>query len=72
MTLGLGFAIIFGVMILIAVVAWVISAGARTKNKKESEKSMPQGTDQSDFAKLLQDKYRAERDSGEFTRQSFD
>jgi len=59
-------------MILIGVIAWVASAATRTKNKRESAESLPEGTDQSDFAKLLQDKYKAERDSGEFTRQSFD
>lgn len=71
MDIFIGFAIIFGAMVLLCVVAVIIYKVINVKNKHESAASLPQGTDQSEYARLLQDKYKGERDNGEFQRQGF-
>lgn len=71
MTPLIGFGIIVGVMILLCIIAIISYSIISAKNKHESSSSIPEGTDQSEFAKMLQDKYRTERDNGEFTRQDF-
>lgn len=61
--------IIIGVVMLVLVsAAGIIYYISNTSKKRASHKSLPKGADSSEFAKLLQDKYRAERDSGEFER----
>lgn len=65
------FAIIGAVMVSIIVVAAVIYYTGQAKRTSESKKSLPKGADSSDFGKALQDKYRAERDSGDFKRADF-
>ena len=64
----IGLGIIVGVMVLLCIAAVIVYRVLNAKNKMDSSSSLPQGTDQSDFAKMLQDKYKAERDSGEFKR----
>ena len=71
MDIFIAFGIIFGVMILIVVGAAIAYSINNAKTRSESKKSMPQGADSSDFARMLQDKYKAERDNGEFKRPDF-
>ena len=68
MNILMGFGIIFGVMVILCIAAVIVYSIVNTKNKNIASNSLPDGTDQSDFAKVLQDKYKAERDSGEFRR----
>jgi hypothetical protein len=68
----LGFGIIFGFMILMCIAAVVVYNVVILRNSHESSASIPEGTDQSDYARMLQDKYKAERDSGDFKRKEFD
>ena len=71
MDILIAFGIIFGVMIALCVAAVIVYKIVSTKNKIQSSQSMPQGADSSNFARILQDKYKAERDSGEFKRPDF-
>lgn len=64
----IGFGIIIAVMVVLCIAAVVVYRVIVAKNQKEAANSLPQGSDQSDFGKMLQDKYKAERDSGEFRR----
>lgn len=72
MNIYLGFGIIFGFMLLMCVAAVVVYKIISVSNSHESSASIPEGTDQSDYARMLQDKYKAERDSGDFKRKEFD
>jgi len=72
MNIVTAFIIIFVVMIALCVVAVILYFAQNAKNKSQALKSMPKGADSSDFARMLQDKYKAERDSGEFKRPDFD
>ena len=63
--------IIFGVMVALCVAAIVLYKINKKKEEVQSSKSMPKGADTTDFARILQDKYKAERDSGEFKRPDF-
>lgn len=64
--------IILGVVVVVLCVGFVIIYSVvKAKSSYESGKSLPQGSDGSDFSKVLQDKYQAERDSGDFKRQEF-
>lgn len=61
-------AIIAGFIVALCVVGLIVYRVIATKIKKESKTSMPVGSDTTMTAQMLQDKYRSERDSGEFTR----
>lgn len=63
--------IIFGVVLLSCVGFVIVYSVMKAKNNYEAGKSLPQGSDGSEFSKILQEKYKAERDSGEFKRQEF-
>jgi NADH:ubiquinone oxidoreductase subunit 3 (subunit A) len=62
--LGIVAIIIIGLCVAGLVVYKIINGNI----KRESKTSMPLGSDSTTTAKMLQDKYRSERDSGEFKR----
>jgi NADH:ubiquinone oxidoreductase subunit 3 (subunit A) len=62
--LGIVAVFIIGLCVVGVVVYKVVSGNI----KKESKTSMPLGSDSTTTASMLQDKYRSERDSGEFKR----
>lgn len=68
MDFWLALIIIVAVMGGLIVAAALIYKALSEKQKSDSSKSLPKGADNSDFGKLLQDKYRTERDNGNFQR----
>lgn len=56
------------IMVVVCIVGLIVYKIVDAKEKKESFASLPQGADQTETSRMLQEKYRAERDSGEFTR----
>jgi NADH:ubiquinone oxidoreductase subunit 3 (subunit A) len=71
MNIYIAFAIIIGVMVVLGVVAVVVFITVEARNKSKSTKSMPKGADSTSMGRMLQDKYKEERDSGEFKRPDF-
>lgn len=64
--------LIVGAVMVVLCVGFIVAYKVmKAKDKFESSRSLPQGSDGSDFSKILQEKYKAERDSGEFKRQEF-
>ncbi len=63
--------VIIAVIIIILIITAIVRKSIEAKREFEAHRSLPQGSDGSDFGKMLQDKYRAERDSGEFKRPDF-
>lgn len=71
MNIYLGFGIILVAMLLVCAAAVIVYNVVILKNQRESSASIPEGTDQSDYARMLQDKYKAERDNGEYKQRDF-
>lgn len=64
----MGLAIVGILMVVVCIIGLVTYKIINVKNEKESLASLPEGTDQSDIARMLQDKYKAEREDGTFKR----
>lgn len=71
MSIYVAFSIVIGVMILMGVTAVVIFVTVEARNKSKSTRSMPKGADNTAMGRMLQDKYKEERDNGEFKRPDF-
>jgi hypothetical protein len=71
MSIWLGLGLTFGAIAIVALIMTVIAYFMKKKLEATAEPDLPEGTDQSDFARQLQDKYKEERDSGEYTRPGF-
>lgn len=58
------------VLVIIAMcgVGAIVYGVLKTKITQESKTSLPQGTDSSEMGKFLQEKYKEERERGEFKR----
>ena len=63
--------IIAAVMAGFIIAALLIYKSQEAMRKSDATKSLPQGGDSSDIARMLQDKYRAERDNGDIQRPEF-
>lgn len=72
MDIYLAFGIIAGAVLLIMVAAFVAAQVIAKKQQNDSVRSIPKGADETATSALLQERYRRERDQGEFTRMGFD
>lgn len=72
MDIYLAFGIIGGAVLLILVVAYIAAQMIAKKQEKDSVRSIPKGADETATSALLQERYRRERDQGEFSRMGFD
>jgi len=71
MSIYIALGIILGVMVLLGVAAVLVWISVEKNNKSKSSKSMPKGADTTAMGRMLQDKYKEERDNGEFKRPDF-
>ena len=60
--------LIVAVIFIICLIGVIVYKSISTKIEKNSLASLPEGSDSSEIGKMLQDKYKAERDNGEFNR----
>lgn len=63
--------IIVAVSVMLVIAAIVLRKVLEAKQGSDSSKSLPTGGDGSQFGKTLQEKYKEERDSGDFKQQKF-